>query len=81
MRPTLFHEGRNSLLRVVGRGHLAERIKGVQPAMSRQVWICRSATMPVTLAASTVWTQLLEITAGLVDGGVWPARSVRRPGS
>nr|WP_243736858.1 hypothetical protein [Cupriavidus sp. L7L] len=53
----------------------------VQPAMSRQVWICRSATMPVTLAASTVWTQLLEITAGLVDGGVWPARSVRRPGS
>lgn len=50
----------------------------VQPAMTRQVCICRSATMPASLATGTVWTQLLEITGALVDSGAWPARAVRR---
>jgi LysR family nitrogen assimilation transcriptional regulator len=46
----------------------------VAPEMSRQVFICRSATLPATLAGTAIWDTMLRITRTLVDAGQWPAR-------
>ncbi|WP_420995039.1 hypothetical protein ACKI2N_007840 [Cupriavidus sp. 30B13] len=45
--------------------------------MSRQVFICRPATLPATLAATAIWNSMLRITGALVDEGQWPARLAR----
>jgi DNA-binding transcriptional LysR family regulator len=46
----------------------------VAPAMWRQVFLCRSATLPASLAASAIWESMLRIARTLVDDGQWPAR-------
>lgn len=45
----------------------------VKPGLARQVYICRSATSPVSLAVNAVWNQLIGIAEGLVASGAWPA--------
>ncbi|AOY94146.1 LysR family transcriptional regulator [Cupriavidus sp. USMAA2-4] len=44
------------------------------PAVSRPVYLCRSATMPLSIAASAVLDLLGEIVAAQIADGSWPAR-------
>ncbi|ABF10288.1 LysR family transcriptional regulator, nitrogen assimilation regulatory protein [Cupriavidus metallidurans] len=45
-----------------------------QPAVSRPVYLCRSATMPLSIAASAVLDLLTETVRTVLDDGSWPAR-------
>lgn len=45
-----------------------------EPAMSRPVFLCRSATMPLSVAASAVHELLGEIVSAQIADGSWPAR-------
>ncbi|WP_011299229.1 LysR family transcriptional regulator [Cupriavidus necator] len=45
-----------------------------EPAMSRPVFLCRSATMPLSVAASAVHELLTEIVSEQIGDGSWPAR-------
>ncbi|CAG9170982.1 HTH-type transcriptional regulator CynR [Cupriavidus pinatubonensis] len=45
-----------------------------EPAMSRPVFLCRSATMPLSVAASAVHELLTEIVSEQIADGSWPAR-------
>ncbi|SOY66291.1 protein of unknown function (plasmid) [Cupriavidus taiwanensis] len=40
--------------------------------VTRQVYLCRAATLPASLAVTTVWRCLLAITKRLVDERQWP---------
>ncbi|SOY42774.1 LysR family transcriptional regulator [Cupriavidus taiwanensis] len=51
---------------VVSCGRIAEE------GITRQVYLCRAATLPASLAVTTVWQRVLAITKRLVDGGEWP---------
>lgn len=44
-----------------------------QPAVSRPVYLCRSATMPLSIAASAVQELLVETVHALIADGSWPA--------
>jgi len=43
------------------------------PAVSRPVYLCRSATMPLSIAASTVLDLMSEIVGAQIADGSWPA--------
>lgn len=44
----------------------------IQPAMSRSIYVCRSATLPLSIAATKVHEQLLATIASLASGQRWP---------
>lgn len=44
----------------------------VRPAMARSIYVCRSATLPMSTAAAKVHRQLLATIAALVTGQRWP---------
>ena len=52
-----------------------------EPAMSRPVFLCRSATMPLSVAASAVHDLLTEIVSAQIADGSWPARVAMATGS
>lgn len=43
-----------------------------EDGMTRQVFLCRAAALPASLAVNAVWQRLLAITARLVSTGQWP---------
>jgi len=45
-----------------------------KPAMSRPVYLCRSATLPQSIAASVIQGLLTEIVEAQIASGNWPAR-------
>ncbi|MBV8271044.1 MAG: LysR family transcriptional regulator [Cupriavidus sp.] len=45
-----------------------------EPAVSRPVYLCRSAMMPLSIAASAVLDLLTETVHTVLDDGSWPAR-------
>ncbi|MDF3839106.1 LysR substrate-binding domain-containing protein [Cupriavidus basilensis] len=47
------------------------------PGMSRPVYLCRSATMPPSIAVSAVLDLLMETVRALIADGQWPARVSR----
>ncbi|HQQ69756.1 MAG TPA: LysR family transcriptional regulator [Alicycliphilus sp.] len=44
----------------------------VRPALSRSIYACRSATLPMSIAATKVHEQLLATIGALASGGQWP---------
>lgn len=48
----------------------------VHPAMSRSIYACRSATLPMSIAATKVHEQLLTIIVSLASSQRWPQSTV-----
>ena len=48
----------------------------VRPAMSRSIYACRSATLPMSIAATKVHEQLLTIIVSLASSQRWPQSTV-----
>lgn len=54
------------------RGGVVSCARVAEEGFTRQVHLCRAATLPASLAVTTVWQRLLAITGRLVKGGEWP---------
>ena len=61
------------------RSGLLSGARIVEPGISRPVFLCRSATSPLSMAASTVRALVLSTVQSLIADGSWPACTTTRP--
>ncbi|AQV96164.1 LysR family transcriptional regulator [Cupriavidus necator] len=57
------------------RSGLLSAARIVEPSISRPVYLCRSATTPLSMAASAVQALISDTVQALVADGRWPARA------